>query len=603
MFQSLKNVTPRAATALGVVAVTAFLAVCLMRVGASGFADPNGAGFVAAKTAKLVESFGAGLWVLLLLPMAWGAIVYFEDKTPDLLLRSAGIVVFAVATSTLVGLLHGGLWAGQVGQATAHALAGLSTRLGGFGTALAWLIELALLATSFIFATDWAFHSLRRAGRAAAAQAKEIAVEKPGEVREETAAPTAREFVVDTPRAAVAAREMEEITSASSDELALPEDWAEHEEEGRTVIAAPTGYRGVEFLPPSDELAVPEMLQAPRFEVHEEPQTSAESAPPAGFEDEHFVATSDAAYFVETPDETSDTEELEDFASAKAVPPGEDEEIVADAVQALFEAVTTPAAESAAPASGIGLPADSPFADEFFAVDGVWPYAPGPSDGTSARAEMTQQFAPAEAAPAPARAPEAVEASEPAFEDEQIAIDEILVSRLPAEVFEEAAPLDEQPTPEFVPETMPVAATPQIDAPVVIVESPIVESAIVEEPPVVEEIATPTIAAPIESSPQLPLFADTSASEPTSAVATLPAIDLARLHAMELDPMFHDAVNAVLERGRASAVVLQRQLGIGYARGIRILDQMTAAGLAGPDTPTGAREIRVTKDAWTSFAR
>ena len=71
---------------------------------------------------------------------------------------------------------------------------------------------------------------------------------------------------------------------------------------------------------------------------------------------------------------------------------------------------------------------------------------------------------------------------------------------------------------------------------------------------------------------------------------------------MELDPLFHDAVNAVLERGRASAVVLQRQLGIGYARGIRILDQMTAAGLVGPDTPTGSREIRVTKDAWAAFA-
>jgi DNA segregation ATPase FtsK/SpoIIIE-like protein len=71
---------------------------------------------------------------------------------------------------------------------------------------------------------------------------------------------------------------------------------------------------------------------------------------------------------------------------------------------------------------------------------------------------------------------------------------------------------------------------------------------------------------------------------------------------MELDPLFRDAVNAVLERGRASAVVLQRQLGIGYARGIRILDQMTAAGLTGPDTPTGSREIRVTKDAWSAFS-
>jgi len=104
-----------------------------------------------------------------------------------------------------------------------------------------------------------------------------------------------------------------------------------------------------------------------------------------------------------------------------------------------------------------------------------------------------------------------------------------------------------------------------------------------------------------ELEPQLTLF-----SEPAVAVAETPAavpgvLDLSRLHTMELDPMFQDAVNAVLERGRASAVVLQRQLGIGYARGIRILDQMTSAGLVGPDTPTGAREIRLTRDEWVSF--
>jgi hypothetical protein len=28
---------------------------------------------------------------------------------------------------------------------------------------------------------------------------------------------------------------------------------------------------------------------------------------------------------------------------------------------------------------------------------------------------------------------------------------------------------------------------------------------------------------------------------------------------------------------------------------------MTTAGLVGPDTPTGAREIRVAREAWKSF--
>ncbi len=67
-----------------------------------------------------------------------------------------------------------------------------------------------------------------------------------------------------------------------------------------------------------------------------------------------------------------------------------------------------------------------------------------------------------------------------------------------------------------------------------------------------------------------------------------------------LDPLIYDAVNAVLERGRASAVVLQRQLGIGYARGIRILDQLTEAGIVGPDEPTGSREIKISRESWDS---
>jgi DNA segregation ATPase FtsK/SpoIIIE-like protein len=218
------------------------------------------------------------------------------------------------------------------------------------------------------------------------------------------------------------------------------------------------------------------------------------------------------------------------------------------------------------------------------------------------------------APPAPtAPAPEPVAADDgPSFEDVEVSIDEILVSRLPADAFDDVAPLAEQVVPDAVPETMP-------EAPVVEATEPETISAPIPEPiaqalpepisePVVEAIIeTPEIAPEPEAlAPQLSLFSEPVApaaatAAPAAAVATLPSIDLARLHAMELDPLFHDAVDAVLERERASAVVLQRQLGIGYARGIRILDQMTTAGLVGPDTPTGAREIRVAREAWKSF--
>ncbi len=58
------------------------------------------------------------------------------------------------------------------------------------------------------------------------------------------------------------------------------------------------------------------------------------------------------------------------------------------------------------------------------------------------------------------------------------------------------------------------------------------------------------------------------------------------------DPLYADAVTAILKRGRASAVVLQRDLGIGYRRAVELLDAMTARGVLGPDTPSGAREIK-----------
>jgi DNA segregation ATPase FtsK/SpoIIIE-like protein len=56
------------------------------------------------------------------------------------------------------------------------------------------------------------------------------------------------------------------------------------------------------------------------------------------------------------------------------------------------------------------------------------------------------------------------------------------------------------------------------------------------------------------------------------------------------DP-FAAAKKVIEERRRASPVVLQRGLNIGYTHAVRLLGQMTEAGLLGPDTPDGSREI------------
>jgi DNA translocase FtsK/SpoIIIE-like protein len=681
------KLTPRSGGALAVVALSFFLMVCVARFGADAHVNvqaARSAGAVARLSAWMVVNAGAGIWALLVLPMAWGAIVYFNERTPDLLLRFAGTVLLAVSTSALVGLKDpGSVWAGHVGRAASHAVGGLSVPLGGFGTVLAWAIVLALFGVSGLFATDWMFHTLRRGGAPAEKPAAEIATEPPAALLDDPADAEPRGFIADAPRvpetvpatAAAPADPQEpeadlDFALESEDDYEIhtsldvrtPEGWDETVEDGRRIIAAPSGYRGVEFLPPSDELATPEVLRREMPQI--EPQPARFDAVPAAFHDDEFVATRDAAFFVERVDPADAAAEPEEPVAAAEEP---DEEIE-EAVQALFEAVTAPE-PAAAPASGISLPEDSPFLDEFFPGDAGWPFAAEaaapPSDGASAASEMASDYAatapvPAAAAPAPAPEPE----PEPAFADDVLSIDEILVSRLPSEVFEDSIasaaeePLSPAPrAPEPVSEPSyssepSFAETPErIEAVAVAVEEPVVEVAApayepepvaiaeVAEPaievpaaepefalpvaetiaevaaePVAEPVAAPAVEPAAESvaepfvaaaaAPQLDLFASTLPATPVAdaPAGTAPEPDLSRIHAMELDPLFRDAVVAVLDRGRASAVVLQRQLGIGYARGIRILDQMTALGLVGPDSPTGSRQLRITREKWDAFA-
>jgi len=53
------------------------------------------------------------------------------------------------------------------------------------------------------------------------------------------------------------------------------------------------------------------------------------------------------------------------------------------------------------------------------------------------------------------------------------------------------------------------------------------------------------------------------------------------------DPMYKDAVQLVLELGKASTSTLQRRLRLGYGRAARILDAMERDGIIGP--PDGSR--------------
>ena len=64
------------------------------------------------------------------------------------------------------------------------------------------------------------------------------------------------------------------------------------------------------------------------------------------------------------------------------------------------------------------------------------------------------------------------------------------------------------------------------------------------------------------------------------------------------DPLFEQAVDVVLDNGRASTSFLQRKLGVGYSRGSKIMDQLEEKGFIGPQDGAKPREIRINKQQW-----
>ena len=60
-----------------------------------------------------------------------------------------------------------------------------------------------------------------------------------------------------------------------------------------------------------------------------------------------------------------------------------------------------------------------------------------------------------------------------------------------------------------------------------------------------------------------------------------------------VDELFADAVRAICQYDRASASLLQRRLSIGYARAARIVDQLEAAGVIGPQEGSKPREVLI----------
>jgi DNA segregation ATPase FtsK/SpoIIIE-like protein len=624
---------PRAVGALTVVALSLFLALCLANFGQVAAQDAvTHTGWHLAIASWFVEVFGAGAYVVVVLPFVWGLVVYFREATPSLAMRAAGTLLLACAVAMISGLLQApaaGLWAGAIGSYTIALTEGLGGIVGvALANAVAWTGSIALFVAALIWATDWMFHTLRKGEIDFTLRERPAIQTEPAnaDLREPHEEPAPREFVrMDTPGTEAASTMSAPARVSEPVEVKrVPEGFSSDDRGERVVVRGPVGYKDVEFLPPSDELAGPHH-QEPEYVEREEPtsilddelsfapaeqheaiettETPATEIPAIGVQatgleasaiDEHegspLAAASGAsdvvidvlpatAYSSSASTQGATAESgvtLDLFAEV------EDTAAVGDTADA--SAPQTEAdAEPTRPRSGIGIPDDSPFVDEFFVMGGQVD-ASTAGDGASHHDDVESLFtasAPAaespeslaeveasgvevpsiptpgiEAAPEPAQPAHAQEATagEPMIVDEVLfapaayaLIDDIINDEIPAQIAARSATLaDAQRAPE--PE---VTAAEVVDA----------------------------------------------RDEPENASGP----DLSRLSAMVLDPLFHDAVSAVLERGRASGMVLQRSFGVGHARGLRVLEQMAAAGIIGEEDTNGSRELLVTQEAWDAF--
>ena len=84
-----------------------------------------------------------------------------------------------------------------------------------------------------------------------------------------------------------------------------------------------------------------------------------------------------------------------------------------------------------------------------------------------------------------------------------------------------------------------------------------------------------------------PQYTEEVIDMPKPGTTQVPGVD------EDLDELFKNAVEVVVQYDRASASLLQRRLSVGYARAARIIDQLESAGVVGPPDGSKPRDVLI----------
>jgi S-DNA-T family DNA segregation ATPase FtsK/SpoIIIE len=67
----------------------------------------------------------------------------------------------------------------------------------------------------------------------------------------------------------------------------------------------------------------------------------------------------------------------------------------------------------------------------------------------------------------------------------------------------------------------------------------------------------------------------------------------------DVDEFFHDAVDFLITKGKGSTSMLQRQFRIGYNRASRLMEDLQARGIVGPEDGVKPRKVTITREEYS----